>query len=116
MPFSAPYPQFISKEVVMAISQETKTSVGKKGKNPYIAVFLSFLLAGLGDLYAGSWIKAIVFFAANITCYILVFDQGLGYLVYAPVWICGLLSAWMSATISERKATSHTGEALSHEA
>jgi hypothetical protein len=100
----------------MAISQETNSREGRQGKSPLIAVFLSTLLAGLGDLYAGSWIKAIVFFAADITCYILIFAQGLGYFVYAPVWICGLLSAWMSATISERKAGSHTGEALSHKA
>jgi len=99
----------------MALSQETKSREGKQRKSPIIAVFLSGLLAGLGDLYAGSWIKAIVFFAADAACYILIFAQGLGYFVYAPVWICGLLSAWMSATISERKAGSH-GEAISHKA
>jgi len=98
----------------MAISQETKSGKRRQKKSPFIAIFLSAMIAGLGDLYAGSWIKAIVFFGVDIACYILIFDQGLGYFVYAPVWICGLLSAWMSATISERKAGSHTGEALSH--
>jgi hypothetical protein len=96
-------------------NQENKSHKRRQGKSPLIAVFLSAMVAGLGDLYAGSWIKAIVFFGVNIVCYILIFDQGLGYFVYAPVWFCGLVSAWMSATISERKTGSHSGEAISHQ-
>ena len=95
------------------IPPEEKVRGQAREKNALIAIFLSFMLAGLGDLYAGSWIKAIVFFAVDIICYILIFAQGLGYLVYAPVWVCGLISAWLSATTPERKTSSHGGEALS---
>jgi TM2 domain-containing membrane protein YozV len=92
--------------------QEEKVRRPGPEKNALIAIFLSFMLAGLGDLYAGSWIKAIVFFAVDIICYILIFAQGLGYLVYAPVWVCGLISAWLSVTSLERKTSSHGREAL----
>lgn len=104
----------ISHEEKKRIFQEEKSREGEQGKSALIAVFLSSMLAGLGDLYAGSWIKAIVFFAVDIVCFIMIFAQGLGIFVYAPVWVCGLMSAWMSATISGRKTGSHTGEALSH--
>jgi hypothetical protein len=108
-------------EVEMAVSHKeqgripAEEKVRRQGpkKSALIAIFLSFMLAGLGDMYAGSWIKAIVFFAVDIICYILIFAQGLGYFVYAPIWVCGLISAWMSATMPERKTSSHGGEALS---
>ena len=102
-----------SQEEKREISQKAKSGDGRQRKSPLIAVFLSAMIAGLGDLYAGSWIKAIVFFGVDIICYILIFDQGLGYFVYAPVWVCGLISAWLSATTSERKTSSHGGEAVS---
>jgi hypothetical protein len=106
----------ISQEENRRIFHEPQSREGRQKKSPLIALFLSALLAGLGDLYAGSWIKALIFFAVDVFCYILIFDQGLGYFVYAPIWVCGLLSAWMSATISERRTSSHTGEAISHKA
>lgn len=103
----------VSREEKGRIPPEEKARKQGQEKSAFIAVFLSAMLAGLGDLYAGSWIKAIVFFAVDIICYILIFAQGLGYVVYAPVWVCGLISAWLSATTSERKTSSHGGEALS---
>jgi hypothetical protein len=107
----------------MAFSDEEKRRIFRKEisgneaqkKNVIIAVFLSSLLAGLGDLYTGSWIKAGVFFAVDIICIILIFAQGLGFFLYAPVWVCGLMSAWLSASTSGRKKAGHREETLSQQ-
>jgi hypothetical protein len=86
---------------------EEKSGNEVQKKKVLIALFLSSLLAGLGDLYSGSWIKACVFFAVDVVCIILIFAQGLGFFLYAPVWVCGLMSAWMSASTAERKTAGH---------
>ena len=107
----------------MAFSDEDKRKIfgqEKSGnevqkKKVLIALFLSSLLAGLGDLYTGSWIKACVFFAVDFICIILIFAQGLGFFLYAPVWVCGLMSAWISASTAERKTAGHHEETLSHQ-
>ena len=107
----------------MAFSDEEKNRIFGEAesnneaqkKKVLIAVFLSSLLAGLGDLYTGSWIKACVFFAVDIICLILIFAQGLGFFLYAPVWVCGLMSAWMSASTADRKTDGHHEKTLSHQ-
>ena len=104
-----------SDEEKRRIYGEDKPSAEVQKQKVLIAVFLSSLLAGLGDLYSGSWIKACVFFAMDIICLILIFAQGLGFFLYAPVWVCGLLSAWMSANTPGRKPAGHPDESLSHQ-
>ena len=104
-----------SDEEKIRIFGEEKSGNEVQKKKVLIALFLSSLLAGLGDLYTGSWIKACVFFAVDIVCIILIFAQGLGFFLYAPVWVCGLMSAWMSASTAERKTAGHPEETLSHQ-
>jgi len=107
----------------MAFSDEEKRRIFREEisdneaqkKKVLVAVFLSSLLAGLGDLYTGSWIKAFVFFAVDIICIILIFAQGLGFFLYAPVWVCGLMSAWLSASTSGRKTAGHREDTLSQQ-
>jgi len=74
-----------------------------KGKSVLVAVILSGLIPGIGDLYCGSWIKALIFFAMDGICFLLVFAMGIGFLLYAPVWFCGLISAWLSASKSAKR-------------
>jgi hypothetical protein len=83
-------------------------------KHVKIALFLSFLLAGLGDLYSGSWIKAIIFFALDLLCLSLIFAMGLGIFLYAGVWVCGLISAWISASTPKKREMRRIDDALFH--
>jgi len=94
------------------MTEEQYRKEGQK-KHVKIALFLSFLLAGLGDLYSGSWIKAIVFFALDLLCLFLIFAMGLGVFLYVIVWVCGLMSAWISASTSERRLLRRIDDALS---
>lgn len=79
------------------IFEEEKLRKGMQGKSVLVAVILSFLIPGLGDLYCGSWIKAVIFFVLNFISFMLVFVMGIGFFLYSLVWVCGLISAWLSA-------------------
>jgi len=85
------------------IFEEEKLRKEMKGKSVVVSVILSFLIPGLGDLYCGSWIKALIFFALDFFAFILMFAMGIGALLYVPVWVCGLISAWLSASKSEKR-------------
>lgn len=85
------------------IFEEEKLRKQMQGKSVVVSVILSFLIPGLGDLYCGSWIKALIFFAFDFLAFILMFVMGIGIFLYFPVWICGLISAWLSANKSESR-------------
>lgn len=68
------------------------------GKSSIVAVTLSVMIPGLGDFYCGSFIKAFVFFGLDLLCFVLLFFMGVGAFLYVPVWVCGLISAWLSVS------------------
>ncbi|MCK5381061.1 MAG: hypothetical protein KAJ81_06295 [Candidatus Latescibacteria bacterium] len=94
------------------IFEEEKLRKEMKGKSVVVSVILSGLLPGLGDLFCGSWIKALVFFALDFLAFILMFAMGIGVLLYAPVWVCGLISAWLSASKSEKRTIKKVDRSL----
>ena len=98
------------------IFEEEKLRKAMKGKSVLVSVILSALIPGLGDLYCGSWIKAIVFFALDFLCLILILAMGVGFVLFIPVWICGLISAWLSAGKSEKRKIKKVEKSLSKEA
>ncbi|MFN7953542.1 MAG: hypothetical protein U0610_17580 [bacterium] len=79
-----------------------------QGKSAGVAVFLSFLIPGLGDLYCGRLLKGSIFFLLDLVCVLLLF-VGIGVLVFPCVWFLGLISAWMSASWT-RKRGLHAAE------
>ena len=93
----------LTEEEKKRIFEEEKLKKEMKGKSVVVSVILSFLIPGLGDLYCGSWIKALIFFALDFLAFILMFAMGIGVFLYAPVWVCGLISAWLSASKSEKR-------------
>ena len=92
----------LTEEEKRRIFEEEKLKKEMQGKSVVVAVFLSFLIPGLGDLYCGSWIKAIVFFALDLVAFILMF-VGIGIFLYVLIWFAGLISAWLSASKSEKR-------------
>lgn len=94
------------------IFEEEKLKKEMQGKSVVVSVILSFLIPGLGDLYCGSWIKAIVFFVLDFLAFILMFAMGIGVFLYAPVWVCGLISAWLSASKSEKRKIKKVDKSL----
>jgi hypothetical protein len=106
----------------MALADETTRRIlavkqlrmAAQKKHMATALFLSFLLAGLGDLYSGSWIKAIVFFALDLLCLLLIFAMGLGVFLYVFVWVFGLISAGISASTPKKRIMRRVDDALSH--
>lgn len=107
----------------MALTDEEKRRIYEEenfrknlqGKSTLVSVILSILIPGLGDLYCGSWIKALIFFALDFLCFILLFAMGIGFVLYMPVWFCGLISAWMSANKSEKRSLKKTERSLAQQ-
>lgn len=99
----------------MALTDEKNLKKEMKGKSVVVSLILSFLIPGLGDLYCGSWIKALIFFALDFLAFILMFAMGIGVFLYAPVWFCGLISAWLSASKSEKRQTKKVDKSLAQE-
>jgi TM2 domain-containing membrane protein YozV len=93
------------------IFEEEKLRKEMAGKSVAVSVILSFLIPGFGDLYCGSWIKALIFFALDFLAFILMFAAGIGIFIFAPVWVCGLISAWLSAN----KKSNYMRRALQNE-
>ena len=92
----------LTSEEKQRIFEEEKIRKQMKGKSPLVAIILSSFIAGLGDLYCGSFIKAFIFFGLDLLCFLLTF-VGIGFFLYIPVLIAGLISAWLSASKSEKK-------------
>ncbi len=107
----------------MALTNDEKRRIFEKeklrkemqGKSVVVSVILSVLIPGLGDLYCGSWIKALIFFALNFLSFILMFAMGIGVFLYAVVWFCGLISAWLSANKSEKRIIKKMDKSLAQE-
>ena len=97
------------------IVEEEKLRNEMKGKSVVVSLILSFLIPGFGDLYCGSWIKALIFFALDFLSFILVFPMGFGAFLYALVWFCGLISAWLSANKSARRKIKKVDKKLAQE-
>lgn len=85
------------------VFEEEKLRQAMQGKSVFLSVFLSFILPGLGDLYCGSYIKALIFFSLGLLGFIMMFAMGLGVFILTPTWFIGLISAWMSANKSGRR-------------
>jgi TM2 domain-containing membrane protein YozV len=85
------------------IVEEEKLRNEIKGKSVLISVILSCLIPGLGDLYCGSWIKALIFFVLDLFSLILLLVTGIGAFLCGLVWVCGLISAWLSANNSQKR-------------
>ncbi len=96
------------------IVQEAKIRDDLKGKDPGVAILLSFFLPGLGDLYCGSWVKAIIFFILDILNLFLVFF-GVGVIFHGIVWFFGLISASLSAKKSASRKIQRLGRSLSEQ-
>lgn len=93
----------LSDEEKRRIFEEERIKKQMKGKSALVSIILSVFIPGLGDLYCGSWIKALIFFALDALCFILMFAMGIGVFLFGPVWVCGLISAWLSAGKSEKR-------------
>ena len=79
-------------------------------KNRYLAALLSFLIAGLGQLYVGTYWKAMVFFMLeSITSYLYLKDStstlylALGLIVGVASMIDAYETAKKTETAGERK-------------
>ena len=56
----------LNEEERQRVIEEEKLRMAMHGKSPLVAVALSFLVPGLGDLYCGSFIKAFMFFGLDV--------------------------------------------------
>ncbi len=67
-----------------------------KQKDPGLAVVFSFFVTGLGQLYNGEVGKAVVFFAAQVVSFFLMFVL-IGFLTSPALWIWSMVDAYQSA-------------------
>jgi len=68
-------------------------------KNPWLAAALSFLVAGLGQLYVGSVWKGLGFIILDfITAYVyLNVDEGFGFMLNLAVGVASIVDAYNGA-------------------
>ncbi|MCG8566165.1 MAG: hypothetical protein MI747_13895 [Desulfobacterales bacterium] len=103
----------LSREDKKRIYQEEKLRHSLRGKSMAMALILSALVPGLGDLYCGSWFKALVFFALDLVLILLfVFTLGFSSFLFFPFWICGLVSAYFSVDKSQVRVLDRLGRDL----
>lgn len=105
----------LTNEEKRRIFEEEKLRKEMQGKSVVVSVILSFLIPGLGDLYCGSWIKALILFGLDFLSFILMFAMGIGIFLFAPVWVCGVISAWLSANKSEKRKINRVDKSLAQE-
>ena len=70
--------------------------VPKFYKNPSIAVVLSFLCMGLGQIYNGEIGKGVLFIVLYFVSWLLMFVL-IGFLTTPLLWIWGMIDAYKSA-------------------
>ena len=103
----------LTNEEKLRIVEEEKIRKSMTGKNVLVALLLSATIPGLGDLYCGSWIKAIIFACLLLTTLFITFVTiGMGGFLFVPLWVFGIISAWFSANKSERKSIVKAERAL----
>ena len=68
-------------------------------KNPYLAALLSFILAGLGQLYVGTAKKAVIFFLFELTTTYVYFsvNETACIILNLPVTILSMADAYHTA-------------------
>ena len=71
-------------------------SAPQPAKNPGIAVVLSFLYTGLGQLYNGQFLKGFVLMGVQVLNILLMFIL-IGLVTYPIVWAYGIYDAYKSA-------------------
>ena len=64
-------------------------------KNLWLALFLSFLVPGLGQYYVGAKRKGEVFIAAAVVL-VLLFAVGIGLYLYTLLWIYNMMDAYLT--------------------
>jgi TM2 domain-containing membrane protein YozV len=71
----------------------TKTRITKKRKNPTLAIILSLLVTGLGQIYLGKYVRGLVFFLGTVLIgWLMSF-----YITYEQTLIIGVILAIISA-------------------
>jgi TM2 domain-containing membrane protein YozV len=79
----------------LANRQVSAPSAANK-KEPFLALILSFLIPGLGQLYNGDLTKGIFLFLGAIVSVVLMFVC-IGFLTYLAIWIYGMYDAYIYA-------------------
>jgi TM2 domain-containing membrane protein YozV len=70
-----------------------RTAVEKPTKKIWLAVLLSLLITGLGQVYVGQWRKGIAFFVGTFTMGFVLFD----FVEYNLIMLLGTVMAIISA-------------------
>lgn len=68
----------------------------KKNKRPKLALFLSFIFPGFGQLYEGQYIKALSLIVASVISSLLMIIY-IGIFLYLIVWVYGMYDAYYTA-------------------
>ncbi len=67
-------------------------------RNPAVAAILSFLICGLGQLYNGQGLKALIYFIISVVFFGLLFVI-VGIILLPIWWIIGIIDAYKSAKL-----------------
>ena len=71
--------------------------------NPILALIISFLLPGIGTVYAGNIMKGLIIFVVAVILGALATFLLLGliaYILYVIVWLYGMYDAYTTASVT----------------
>ena len=71
-------------------------------KSAGVAVILSLLVTGLGHLYTGNPVAALLWFVGAVLSGLLI-AAAIGFVLLPAVWICAAIHAYMSAIAFNRR-------------
>jgi TM2 domain-containing membrane protein YozV len=104
-PSEAPAPERVPPPLPVAPAAPLGTTEVPRPKVPGLALFLSFLMPGVGQLYNGQVAKGFVFFFAFVGCIVMTAESGPQIALMIPfVFFYNLIDAWQSATRINQQA------------
>jgi TM2 domain-containing membrane protein YozV len=84
------------------------TKTDRKRKNVYIAIILSFILTGIGTIYAGNTKKGLILFASRILASVIMIFIPILSILTILIWVFGIYDAY----IETQKANGHSNPNL----
>ena len=97
----------ITADVNLQIMQLSASKCGKKikNKNIYIALVLTFILTGLGSIYAGNTKKGLTLLILRVLFAALAFFSNIFGILFVLVWVYGFYEVYNDVQIANRNSS-----------
>jgi TM2 domain-containing membrane protein YozV len=97
-PAGGPSASSVGADPRMRGSPTDRGKVYATGKSPGVALFLSFLIPGVGQFYNGDTKRGLLLLGIYFVSWLLVSAGGIGFIGIAGSWIWGMINAYQVAS------------------